>query len=204
MSLQGSNGHNAHVETDMFDLGGFIRIVSAAIRHHKFLVLFSCVLTLAVTTWYVFVWPPVYRVEAQLAAERDMDPSRDQFYSNWQVFRKEDARDEVVLFIAGPVLREVIAKNNLQYDDVYHPFLDHAAYLWEKSWLGRHYNALKNRFMPDPDAPTDEKQLRRTMDGLKAGIHLAAEGDTHIATLQVKGPSRRVADIANSLIDSYL
>ena len=205
MSLQGNNTQNRYVESDMFDFGGFLQVFSGAVRHHKFLILFTCLLTLAAVTWYVYVWPPIYRVEAQLAAERDLDPSRDTFYANWQVFRKEEARDEIVLFTAGPVLREVIAKNHLTYDDVYHPFLSHAGYLWEKSWLGRQYTALKDRLMPDPNPPnSDQKELGRIMDDLKAGIYIAGEGDTHIATLTVKGPSPRVVDIANSLIDSYL
>jgi uncharacterized protein involved in exopolysaccharide biosynthesis len=206
MSTPGENGLNDRFESDMFDLGGFLRILTTAIRHHKFLVLFTCFLTLVVVTWYVWVWPPIYLVEAQLAAERALDPARDVFYSNWQVFRKEDARDEVVLFTAGPVLRDVIAKNNLKYDDVYHPFMSHAGYLWEKSWLGKKYTALKESiFKPDVNAPDDEaKEMGRVLDDLKSGIYFASEADTHVATLQVKGPNRKVTDIANSLIDSYL
>src|SRR5262245_38248299 len=210
MSHQDNNGYNGHghngyVDADMFDLRGFLRIVNGAVRHHKLIVLSTCLITLIAVTWYAFVWPPIYRVEAQLAAEREADPARDTFYSNWQVFRKEDPRDEVVLFTAGTVLRDVIKKNNLTYDDIYHPFLSHAGYLWEKSWLGRTYKSLKDRIAPESD-PTDpaEKEFGRIMDDMKAGIRISAVGDTHIATLEVSGPNRRVADIANSLIDSYL
>jgi uncharacterized protein involved in exopolysaccharide biosynthesis len=204
MPPQVNNGHNGHADTDMFDVGGFLRFFAEAVRLHKFLVLFTCLLTLAAATWYVYAWPPIYLVEAQLVAERNLDPSRDTFYASWQVFRKEDARDEVELFKAGPVLRDVIEKNKLTYDDVYHPFLSHAGYLWQKSWLGRQYATLKSRFVPEPEVSKEREEFGRTLGGLKDGIAIAGEGDSNVATVTVKGPTPRVTDIANSLIDSYL
>jgi uncharacterized protein involved in exopolysaccharide biosynthesis len=190
----------------MFDVAGFFRLVSRSVRHHKSIVYTTTVATLVLVTIYLLVWPPVYRVEAKLAAERDLDPARDQFYSNWQVFRKDDPRDEIQLFTAGPVLRDVVAKNKLTYDDVYHPFLDHASYLWERSFPGRAYAAIKQAIVRDPDYESNkkEKDLGRIMDGLKAGVQIEPVGDTHIATLEMKGPNKRVADVANTLIDSYL
>ncbi|HVZ19023.1 MAG TPA: GNVR domain-containing protein [Terriglobales bacterium] len=205
MSGHGNNGHSGYVDTDMFDVAGFVRLVSRSVRHHRAIVLITCAATLVLVTMYVLIWPPIYRVEAKLAAERDMDPARDQFYSNWQVFRKDDARDEIQLFTAGPVLRKVIDENKLTYDDVYHPFMDHVSYLWEKSWPGRAYMAVKRTISPDPDAPNAQtKQLGRIMDGMKAAITVEPVADTHIATLEVKGPNRHVAEITNSLINAYL
>ena len=189
----------------MFDVAGFIRLVTRSVKHHKPIVLWTLIIVLNLVTIYVAIWPPTYRVEAKLAAERDLDPARDQFYSNWQVFRKDDPRDELQLFTAGPVLREVVEKNHLTYDDVYHPFLDHLSYLWERSWPGRAYTSLKDKLMPSSDAPNkDAKDLGRTVSGLKAGIHIEPVADTHIALLTVKGPNRHVNEVANSVIDSYL
>jgi uncharacterized protein involved in exopolysaccharide biosynthesis len=166
MNLQPTKSQNGHVETDMFDIGSFLRFFSEAARVHKFIVLFTCLLTLVLVTWYVYVWPPIYSVDAQLVAERDLDPSRDTFYASWQIFRKEDARDEIKLFSTGAILKEVIEKNNLKFDDVYHPFMTHASYLWEKSWLGREYKAIKNKFAPDRDElPKDQQEFGRTMEG---------------------------------------
>lgn len=205
MNLQPTNNQNGHVETDMFDIGGFLRFFSEAARVHKFIVLFTCLLTLVLVTWYVYVWPPIYSVDAQLVAERDLDPSRDTFYASWQIFRKEDARDEIKLFTAGVILKEVIEKNNLKFDDVYHPFMTHASYVWEKSWLGKEYKAIKSKFVPDRDElPKDQQEFGRTMEGLKAGIAIAIEGDSNVATVTVKGPNNKVAGVANSLIDAYL
>ena len=205
MNRSSNNGQNGYVETDMFDLGGFLRLVSSSVRHQKKLVLVTCALTLLLVIVYVILWPPIYKVEAKLAAERDLDPARDTFYSNWQVFRKNDPRDEIQLFTAGPVLKDVIAKNKLTYDDVYHPFLTHASYLWEKSWPGRAYTAIKRTISSEPELlDPQQKELGRTMDGLKEGIHIAGVADSHIATLEVMGPKRNVDKVANSLIDSFL
>jgi uncharacterized protein involved in exopolysaccharide biosynthesis len=204
MSLQGNNDRNGHSETDMFDVGGVFRFFSEAVRHHLFLVFFTCAATLAVVVWYHAVWPPVYTATAQLVAERDLDPSRDQFYASWQVFRKEDPRNEIALFTAGPVLRDVIAKQNLTYDDVYHPFMSHVGYLWEKSWLGTRYTSFKNSLLGEPDVPQSVKDAGRVMEGLKASIDLTLEGDSNVANVSVKGPTARVHEITNTLVNSYL
>jgi len=205
MSPPGNNGWSGYVDTDMFDLGGFFRLVSRSVRYRKALVLWTTLVTLVSVTAYVIAWPPIYRVEAKLAVERDLDPARDQFYSNWQVFRKDDPRDEIQLFTSGPVLREVIAKNNLRYEDVYHPFLAHAGYLWETSWPGRAYTAVKDSLMPEDNPVNPEyKEVGRMIDGLKAGIRIEPVADTHVATLEVKGPTRHVSEVTNSLIDTYL
>lgn len=205
MDMHDGNRRDAYAEADMFDLSGFVTLFTGAIRHHRRLILVTCALTLLAAIVYAVVWPPVYRVQAQLMAERELDPARDVFYANWQVFRKADTRDEVVLFTSGPVLREVIERNDLTYDDVYHPFLSHAGYLARQSWVGRAYRSVKNWIFPDPDPVTPEEEDRgRTLDGLTAGVSIAGEQDSNVATVTVKGPSPRVAEIANSIIDTYL
>jgi uncharacterized protein involved in exopolysaccharide biosynthesis len=205
MSTPVNNGDKRSFENDMFDVSGFIRLISRSVSYYRSLVWSTCLAVVVLVTVYVVIWPPVYSVEAKLAAERDLDPARDQFYSNWQIFRKDDPRDELQLFTAGPVLREVVEKNHLTYNDVYHPFMDHLGYLWEKSWPGRKYNELKDKLLPSSDAPSqDVKGLGHTMAGLKAGIKIEPVADTHVAILTVKGPNRHVSDVANSIVDSYL
>jgi uncharacterized protein involved in exopolysaccharide biosynthesis len=204
MSLQRNSDRNGPTETDMFDVGGVFRFLSDAVRHHFSLVFFTCILTLAIVAGYHAAWPPIYTATAQLVAERDLDPSRDQFYASWQVFRKEDPRNEIALFTAGPVMRDVIAKNNLTYADVYHPFMSHAGYLWEKSWLGTKYTSFKNRLLGESDIPQSVKEAGRVLEGLKASITITLEGDSNVANVTVKGPTARVNQITNSLVDSYL
>src|SRR5215469_10823759 len=102
MSFEIDRNQNGHLDADMFDIGGFLRFFAESVRLHKGIVLVTCVITLIATTWYVYAWPPIYSVEAQLQAERELDPSRDTFYASWQVFRKEDPRDELKLFMTGP------------------------------------------------------------------------------------------------------
>jgi uncharacterized protein involved in exopolysaccharide biosynthesis len=192
-------------DADLFDFGSLLRVVQGAVIHHRWIVLGTCALMLFAATVYVVVWPPVYRAEAQIVAERDLDPSRDVFYANWQVFRKADARDEVVLFTSGPVLREVIERNDLTYAQVHHSFFSHASYLWQESWLGGRYSALKDWISPNPNAPTEEQKDRgRTLGGLQSAIQIKTEQDSHIANVIVRGPNAQVADLANSVIDTYL
>jgi len=201
---RGNNHQNGSVDADVFDMMGSVRVFIEALRLHKFLVLFICLITIGVAALYQRLWPPVYKVQAQLASERSLDSSRDPFYASWQIFRKEDGRDEVKLFTAGPVLRDVIEKNHLKYDDVYHPFLSHAGYLWQKSWLGKEYASLKAKYLGVPEATDEQIESGLTLEGLKAGIDIAEEGDSNVASLTVSGPTPRVSEIANSLIDSYL
>jgi uncharacterized protein involved in exopolysaccharide biosynthesis len=204
MNQQGNNTQGPSLEKDMFDIAGFFGFFWESIRLHKLLIFTVWLLVMGAAAWYHYAWPPIYRGEARAASERDLDPSRDTFYASWQVFRKEDPRDEIKMITSGPVLRAVIDKYKLKYDDVYHPFLSHAGYMWEKSWLGREYKAVKARFVPEPNVPEDAKEFGRTMDGLKAGVNIATDGDSNIAVLTVKGPTPQVSDIANSILDSYM
>ena len=55
-------------EADSFDVVGSVRSLAEAVRHHKTLVAACVVVTLAITTLYVIVWPPVYQSEAMVAA----------------------------------------------------------------------------------------------------------------------------------------
>jgi uncharacterized protein involved in exopolysaccharide biosynthesis len=193
---------------DLFDVRGSLRSISEAVRHHKLLVLLTCALTLALVTVYVCLWPPIYRAEATLMAERNTDAARDSFYVDWSIFRKDDAQTEMELIKAGPVLRQVIDREKLTYDDVYHPFLSHLTYLWQKSFLYQAYHSFKNSIFPekrDKDAPTPaDIEAGRTLVDMAQGISLDPVGETNIGKLTVKAPSPKAARIANTLMDVYL
>jgi len=194
-------------DADSFDVRASFRSISEAIRHQKMLVLLTCVVTLAGVALYVYIWPPIYNAEVTVMAEPDYDYQRDSFYTGWDVFRKDEARTEVELMTAGPVLLEVAKREKLTYDDVYHPFLSQVSYFWEKSWVGRHYRAIKKKLFPpeDKDAPSQEDlELGRIVGDLSAGVVVEPVADSNVGKLRVKGPSRRVSSIANTVMDVYL
>ena len=171
------------------------------------LVVLTCAITLALVTWYIYAWPPTYAAEATLMAEPDYDYQRDTFYTGWNVFRKDQSRTELELITSGPVLADVVRKEQLTYDDVYHPFLSQVSYFWEKSLVGRNYRKIKKMIFPgaDKDGPSQQDlEFGRTCAGLAAGVDMSAVGESSVGKLKVKGPSRRVASMANTLMDSYL
>jgi uncharacterized protein involved in exopolysaccharide biosynthesis len=200
------NASNGHSQADTFDVRASLRNIADAARHERKLVLFTCALTLALVIVYILVWPPVYTATAMLMVERDTDPVRDSFYLGWNVFRKDDARTEIELMTAGPVLKEVIERQNLGYDDVYHPFASHLTRIWETSFVGRTYRAAKRKLLGAEEGgltPSDE-ELARTIIDLRAGISIDPVAESNVGRLTAKGPSRRVAEIANTLVDVYL
>jgi len=204
-----ANNHSkGRRDPDTFDVRGSLRRITRATRDHKWLVILTCLLTLGLVTVYVVFWPPVYTATAMLMVERDTDPVRDSFYIGWNVFRKDDARTEMELMRTGPILKEVVQKEDLAYEDVYHPFFSHATYLWETSAIGKKYRQIKYGLFPkagDADAATDEEiELGKTIVDLCAGVTIEPIGESNVGRLTVRGPSRRVASIANTLVDVYL
>jgi uncharacterized protein involved in exopolysaccharide biosynthesis len=193
-------------ESDTFDVRGSVRSIVDAARVHRWLVLSVMVLTMIVVVAYMVIWPPVYQANATIMGERDIDASRDAFYTGWNVFRKDDHRTELELLVSGPVLTEVVQKLNLNYDDVYHPFTSHLSYLWAQSWAGRNYRAFKAwMWPPDPDAPKPEDlELGRIVVDMHAGVKVVPVQEAIIGNLTVRGPNRRVAEIANAIVDTYL
>ena len=193
-------------EVDAFDVRASIRSIVDAVRYNGRLILATCAMTLILLTLYIIIWPPVYRANALLMTENDQDFVRDQFYQGWNVFRKDDARTEIELMTARPVLKEVVLREGLTYDDVYHPVLSHIAHLWGKSFVGRNYRKVKRKILPQPaDAPSDEEiELARTIMDLRSGIRVDAVTEANVGRVSVKGPSRRVASVANTLVDVYL
>ncbi len=200
-------GRGGFGDEDMFDLGAFLQLFTGAVKHNKALILITCALTLFATTVYVVLWPADYQVKAHIMSEQDMDPARDQFYSNWEVFRKFNAKDELQLFTSGPVLGKVIVARKLTYPQVYHSFLDQLSWLWDQSWPGRGYKAVKNWIDPDPYATPETNKLKqagRTLDGLKSGLDIKSDEDSYVATITADGPTPAIADITNDVINAYL
>ena len=205
--MNGKEFGNGHVEADTFDIRASLQSLSDATRHHRLLVLLTCLLMLVLVSLYIYIWPPIYSVEATLMSEPDYDYQRDTFYTGWDVFRKDESRTELELITSGPVLAEVVRKEKLTFDDVYHPFLSQVSYFWEKSFVGRNYRKVKRLIFPvdDKDGPTpEEMEFGRTVADLAASVDMAAVGESSVGKLKVKGPSRKVSKIANTLMDTYL
>ncbi len=200
---EGSAGEAA----DNFDIRASLRMIADAIRHQKRMILATCVFSMILTTVYFIAWPSVYDASAMIMVERDIDPVRDSFYIGWNVFRKDDARSEMELMLTGPVLREVVEREGLQYEDVYHPFMSHLTFLWGESWVGKTYRGFKKSLFSGDDASAvsdEDVLLGRTIVDMRAGISLDAIGESNVGRLIVKGPTRRVADVANTLLDVYM
>ena len=203
-----TNGQGTERELDTFDGRAALLSIVGAARHHRGLLVMMCVFTFGLVTLYAVIWPPDYEATTTLMVERDTDPVRDSFYIGWNVFRKDDARTEIELIMSGPVLKEVVEREKLTYDDVYHPFTSHLTYLWEQSSIGQTYRRLKRQLLGDDDtagAPSQEElMLGRTIVDMRAGIGLEPVAESNVGRLHVKGPSRRVAAIANAITDVYL
>jgi uncharacterized protein involved in exopolysaccharide biosynthesis len=196
----------AYQDPDTFDVKGTFSSLWAAARLYKWLVLAACAFTLGIVALYIHVWQPVYTARATLMAEQQYDAARDQFYVNWDIFRKDDIRTEMALLTAGPVLKNVIEREKLTYQDVYHPFLSHAVYLWESSSVGKAYRSIKNTLLgEEPTGLTPaEIEFAKTIADFRAGIAIDPVGEANVGRLSVKGPGRSVAHVANTLIEEYL
>jgi len=193
-------------DPDTFDVrGALLSLYRTALLEWRVIGLTTAVV-LIVAIAYAIWWPPIYQAEATVVSEGDHDTARDSFYSGWSIFRKDDMRTESELFTSAPVLKEVIEREKLTYDDIYHPFGSHVAYLWQTSLVGRAYHRVKEWFIPpDSDALSPAEQDKaRTLADMKSGVYLTSVNEANMGLLTVRGPTRRVADIANTLIQVYL
>lgn len=193
-------------DPDTFDVRGAVRgLYRTAVLEWR-VILITCAVLLAAAFVYATWWPPTYEAQATMMSEGDRDVARDSFYGGWTVFRKDDMRTESELILSAPVLKEVIRREKLTYDDIYHPFGSHVAYIWQTSLVGRTYRRVKEWIIPpEGDALTPEEQDQaRTLSDMKAGVSIAAVGEANLGVLTVKGPSRRVSSVANTLMQVYL
>lgn len=196
-----------HSDPDSFDVRTSVKHIVDAVKTYKWTVMLTTFAALLIVTLYIIYFPPVYTASTMLMVERDTDPVRDSFYLGWNVFRKDDSRTEIELMTSGPVLKEVVSQYDLKYPDVHHSFTAHATYLWGESWVGQQYRALKKQIFPAPEEgmPSDEEiEFGKTVVGLKSGVSLIPVAESNVGRLEVKGPTRDVAKIANSIAEAYL
>ena len=195
-------------EADAFDPRKSWERIKLAVRGHTRLIAYTCLCSVAVVALYIIVWPPIYQAQVSIIADSKDDRQREEFYSYWNTFRKNSLPDEVAMMTSRSVLGGVVDKLGLTYDDVYHPFLSHLAYLWETSWVGRAYRKVKYFFFPRPNSPyratPQQIERARILRDFKEGVALVPIPGTDAGSLVVQGPSPRVAQIANTLIDTYL
>lgn len=206
--MSGKYPENGYRDPDSFDVQGSLKQIAEATRRYRGVVLLSCVLCLGLAFAYAHLFPPIYVANAKAIAEKGVDNSRDNFYAMWDVFRKDDPRGEIEMMLAPSMIAKVVQKEGLKYDDVYHPFLSHLTYLWQSSLPGKTYHRLKDSLFPqkpDPDAPSLESiELGKTVGDMRSGVAMVPVPDTEVGELTVKGPSRRVAKMANTLLEVYL
>ena len=195
-------------EADSFDFRRSWEAIKITILGHTRLIAFVSLSAVAVVLVYIVAWPPIYQADVVVIAQSPDDRQRAEFYNQWNLFRVDDLSDEAELMTTPSLLSDVVDELDLSYQDVYHPFLSHAAYLWGESWVGKTYRKIKYFFFPRPVGPytlTEEEVDRaRTVHDFKAGVGIVPTPDTNMGRLAVRGPSPRVAEIANTLIDTYL
>ncbi len=197
-----------HAAQDSFDFRRTLLSLWRSVRRHLLLIAATTILTLGVAIAYIIIWPPIFSADVLLAAETDKDANRAEFYHNWHMFRRNPLADEVQLFTAPSVLGRVVDRLGLTYDEVYHPFMSHVTYLWMESSVGKTYRQFKAWFFPpkpSPYAPTPEQIDRfRTISDFRSGVSVESATDSGVGRLVVRGPSPRVAEIANTVVDVYL
>ncbi len=194
------------LDPDSFDVKGSIDNLSRAVRRYWLTVVVTTGVTLALVALYIRLYPEVYIGSVAIMAERDHDASRDQFYVDWNIFRKDDLRTEIELMKSGPVAREVVQREKLTYNDVYHPFLSHTIYLWETSVIGRAYRSVKKALLGDDTHGLSPESLEfaKTVGDFAKGISVDPVGESNVGIVSVKGPTRNVAKVTNTLVEIYL
>lgn len=208
MSIETPEAIPHRPEADVFDLRRSWERIKVSMLGHYRLVIFTSLCTVALVLAYIVVWPPIYQANVAIIADSPDDRQREEFYNHWNLFRLDYLPDEVALMTANSVLEDVVDELDLSYNDVYHPFLSHAAYLWGESWIGKTYRSVKYFFFPKPVGPytptEEEIERARIVRDFKEGVALVPLPGTNAGNLVVRAPSPRVAEIANTLVDTYL
>lgn len=206
MQVQEAIAHQP--EADSFQFEGALRSIRQAIRSYTWAVLATTVLTVSIVGAYIWIWPPTFQAEVMIAVDSDKDIQKTAFYQGWNIFRKDGLTDEATLLTGPAVLREVIKRLDLKYEDVYHPFGKYAIHLWTTSWVGRNYREFKNWILnrqANPNAPTPQQlELYKVISDMQSGVSVRQVGEASIGLLIVKGSNERVAEIANTIVDVYL
>lgn len=197
-----------HPEADSFHFGGALQTIWQAVKTYIWVVLATIVLATSMVGAYVWIWPATFQAEIMIAVDSEKDQQRTAFYQGWNIFRKEGLIDEGVLMTSPPVLKEVIRRLDLKYEDVYHPFLRYAIHLWSESWIGRHYRKLKHWILGTQDRPSgltpEEVERAKVLSDMESGVAVKQVGEASIGLLSVKGSNYRVSEIANTIVEVYL
>ncbi|MEM7363053.1 MAG: GNVR domain-containing protein [Pseudomonadota bacterium] len=199
----------AHDPTaDNFDFKSSLESIRYSIVGHLFVVIGVTILCVVMTLTYIMVWPPVFEAAVTIAADSDEDLNRSAFYQQWNIFRRESIGDEAVLMTSDPVLKKVITRLDLKYEEVYHPFMSHVIHLWGESFVGRNYRKIKYTIFPRPPLPAGltEEMLEKgkILKDFRAGVGLTSVGEANVALITVRGPTPDVASQANAVMDVYL
>ncbi len=194
-------------EADSFDFRKSWMGLRHACGAHKLLILSTCLLTVGIVFAYIRIFPPVFIGQVELVGESAKDHEREAFYDTWSVFRNDELADEVHLLTSPPILEEVINRLHLTDKDVHHTFFSYVGYLWTTSWVGRTYRSFKEWMFPPvhgPFDPTPEQiDAARTLQDFKSGVAFDRVMETDLGSLIVSGPTPRVAQIANTIVQVY-
>jgi uncharacterized protein involved in exopolysaccharide biosynthesis len=195
-------------EADSFHFGGALQTIAQAVRTYIWVVLATIALTVSVVGAYIWIWPSTFQAEVMVAVDSDKDQQRTAFYQGWNIFRKEGLIDEGVLMTSPPVLKEVIRRLDLKYEDVYHPFMRYAIHLWTQSWVGRNYRKVKQWILGTENRPgslsPEDVERAKVLSDMETGLSVKQVGEASIGQLSVKGSNYRVYEIANTIVDVYL
>ncbi len=195
-------------EADSFQVGASLGGLRQALVSHWVVVVATTLLTTGLVSLYMWVWPPVFQVSVMIAADSEKDASRSSFYSGWNVFRQELLADEGTMLTSAPVLKETIRRLDLKYEEVYHPFLSYLTHLWSVSSVGNTYRKVKSWFFPKkpgPYDPTPEQiEAFKVFSDFRDGVRIEQVKETSIGLLTVKASTPRVAEMANTMADTYL
>jgi len=192
---------------DSFDFQKSLEMVKLAFFCHKLLITVVTALTLLIVIIYIMAFPSYYEAEVVLVADSTQDMNRDEFYKRWTVFRVNSLGDEGELMTSNLVIGKVVDKLRLRYADVYHSFMNHLGYLWVESWIGKQYRTIKYWIFPKRtlySLTPEEFERGKTILNFKDGVSLKSVPETNIGILTARGPSPRIADIANTMVDLFL
>jgi uncharacterized protein involved in exopolysaccharide biosynthesis len=195
-------------DVDAFDIREPLRELRRVTLQHKAIVIGTCLLTVALVIVFVKLRPPVYEASLTLLTDSNTDPGRDSFYDKWNYFRKDDVQSEPHLIAGGSVLAVTMNKLDLGWDDVHHGVGSQLGHWWMHSPVGKAYRELKEEFFPreqsDWDLTDEQREKIMALIDLKSAVNFQGVNETYVGTLSVKGPTKQVAEIANTIVESYL
>lgn len=195
-------------DLDSFDLRAPFRRLRRVLATRWRLVAAVCLTSVALVALFIAWRPPVYVAGVVLMGESENDLGRERFYDQWNVFRKDDVHSEPQLIAGGPVLWATIDKLDLRWDDVYHPIGSQLTEWWRTSWIGNAYRSVKYAILTKPTSPWDltpeQEERVRTLLDLRQSVGFEGVAETLVGKVTLKGPSPRVAEIVNTLAETYL